>query len=94
MPWGTPLLDGLSITTVTVPAGAVRVVLSNFRAPVGSAASVTVDVLPPPAAAVVVGGAAVAAAVVVLADELELPPHAASASTPAVARAAAARRGV
>ena len=93
MPWGTPLVDGLFITTVTVPAVAVSFVVSNFRAPLGSAESVTVDA--GPAGAVdAAGAAAVVAAVVVLADELESLPHAASPSTPAVARAAAARRGV
>ncbi len=47
MPCGTPLLDGLTIFTVTVPAFAVSFVVSKLSPPFGSAVSVTVDAAPP-----------------------------------------------
>jgi hypothetical protein len=58
MPWGIPVEEGLFIEIVTVPAFAVRVVVSNIIDPFGSATRFTV-VPEAAAAAVVVAAAAV-----------------------------------
>ena len=82
--------DGFVISMVTLPAGASNVVLSNVRAPLGSACSWR-TVPPEPAGAVVVDCVLVEGVVAEF-DSLEPPPQAASAiastgsaSTPMIA---------
>src|SRR4051794_6920729 len=87
MPWSIPLLDGLSMTTVTSPALASMLVVLNASEP--SAAALTVaraPTLPEEAGALASGVATLPRSA---GGVYELPPQAASpaaASTPAIER--------